>query len=157
MKNKLVEQDFNLIAHFGSGFDTYIVSNKSPEWKTVFNLLKNGAGFFPLKIFNGYVGEVKKALNAFILGVERCILRILLENIGRSYNLQHCLLQTEFEHDEIYENTWEAKENEWLPYLRHNVLSTGFSYARYSKGNEELTGSRIKNSKNNTSFFRLKF
>ena len=32
------------------------------------------------------------------------------------------------------------KESERLPYLKNVVLSTAFSYARYSKGAEELTG-----------------
>ena len=27
----------------------------------------------------------------------------------------------------------EKKENEWLPYLKNDVLLTAFSYARYSK------------------------
>ena len=36
------------------------------------------------------------------------------------------------------------KENEWLLYLKNDVLSTALSYARYSKGSVELTGFRIK-------------
>ena len=43
------------------------------------------------------------------------------------------------DHDEIYEDTWEDKEHEWLPYLKNDVLSTAFSYGRYAKGMEELT------------------
>ena len=34
------------------------------------------------------------------------------------------------DHDEIYEDTWEEKEHQWLPYLKIEVLSTAFSYAR---------------------------
>ena len=63
-----------------------------------------------------------------------------LKNIGKSYKLQPCLLKQELEHDEIFEDNWEEKENEWLPYLKNDVLSTAFSYAKYSKGMEELTG-----------------
>ena len=40
----------------------------------------------------------------------------------------------------------EEEENEWLPYLKNDVLSTAFNYARYSKGMEELTGFGLKNS-----------
>ena len=69
-----------------------------------------------------------------------------LRNIGKSFKLQPCLLKQELEHDEIYEDNWEEKENEWLPYLKNDVLSTAFSYARYSKGMEELTRFGIKNS-----------
>ena len=69
-----------------------------------------------------------------------------LKNIGRSYKLQENLLKKELEHDEIFEDNWEEKENEWLPHLKNDVLSTAFSYARYSKGMEELTGFGMKNS-----------
>ena len=50
------------------------------------------------------------------------------------------------EHDEIYEDTWEARENEWLPYVKIDVLSTAFCFARYTMGMEELTGFGMKNS-----------
>ena len=50
------------------------------------------------------------------------------------------------EHDEICEDTCEAKENEWLPYVKNDVLSTAFSYARYMMGMEELTNFSMKNS-----------
>ena len=69
-----------------------------------------------------------------------------LKNIGKSYKLQPCLLKKQLEHDESFEDNWEEKENQWLPYLKNDVLSTAFSYARYSKGMEELTGFGMKNS-----------
>ena len=56
------------------------------------------------------------------------------------------MLKKELEHDEIYEDTWEEKENEWLPYVKNDVLSTAFCYARYTMGMEELTGFGMKNS-----------
>ena len=31
------------------------------------------------------------------------------------------------------------KEDDWLPYLKKDVLSTALSYPRYSEGKEELT------------------
>ena len=49
-------------------------------------------------------------------------------------------------HDEVFEDTWEDKENEWLPYLKNDVLSTAFCLARYTKCMEELTGSGMKKS-----------
>ena len=42
--------------------------------------------------------------------------------------------------------TCEARENRWLPYVKNDVLSTAFCYARYTMGMEELTGFGIKNS-----------
>ena len=48
--------------------------------------------------------------------------------------------------DEIYEDTWEDKVHEWLPYLKNDVLSNAFSYARYAKDMEELAGFGMENS-----------
>ena len=49
-----------MIDENGSGFDSYIFSKKLPEWRSVINLTKTGAGNISLKIFNGYVDENKK-------------------------------------------------------------------------------------------------
>ena len=69
-----------------------------------------------------------------------------MEKIGKSYKLQQSLLTQEMDHDEIYENTWEDEENEWLPYLKNDVLKTALSYAKYSKGMEEIIELGMKNS-----------
>ena len=69
-----------------------------------------------------------------------------MKKIGESCKLQESLLKKELEHDEIFEDTWEAKENERLPYVRNDVLSTAFCYARYTVGMEELAGFGMKNS-----------
>ena len=50
------------------------------------------------------------------------------------------------EHDEIYEDTWEVKKTEWLPYVKNEVLSIAFCYARYTMGMEKLTNCGMKNS-----------
>ena len=34
------------------------------------------------------------------------------------------------EHAEIYEDTCEEKENEWLPHPKNDVVSTAFSFER---------------------------
>ena len=60
-----------------------------------------------------------------------------MKRIGESYKLQKSLLKKELEHDEIYEDTREAKENEWLHYVKNDVLSTAFCYSRYTMGMEE--------------------
>ena len=69
-----------------------------------------------------------------------------MKKIGESYKLQESLLKKELEHDENYEDTWEEKENEWLLYVKNDVLSTAFCYARYTMGTEELTEFGMKNS-----------
>ena len=63
----------------------------------------------------------------------------LLKNIGISYKLQPSFLKQEMNHAEIHEVTWEDKEDKLVPYLKNEVLSSAFSYARYSKRMGEKT------------------
>ena len=58
-KNMFVEYNLYLIAHKGSGFDSYVVLNNLIQGRSVVNLIKNGAGIISLKIFNGYVNPKK--------------------------------------------------------------------------------------------------
>ena len=146
IKNKIVEYNLYLIAHNGSGFDSYVVLNNLPQWRSVVKLIKNGAGIVSLKIFNGYVDPVKKIPQYVHFRCGRVHINKSLRKIGESYKLQESLLKKELEHDEIFEDTWEARENEWLPYVKNDVLSTAFCYARYTMGMEELTEFGMKNS-----------
>ena len=41
-----------------------------------------------------------------------------------SYTKEPFLIKQELEHDETYEDTFEVKENEWLPYFKNNVTSS---------------------------------
>ena len=143
---KIVEYNLYLIAHNGSGFDSYVVLNNLPKWRSVVKLIKNGAGIIYLKIFNGYIDPVKKIAQYVHFRCGRVHINKSLRKIGESYKLQESLLKKELEHDAIYEKTWEAKENEWLPYVKNDVLSTAFCYARYTMGMEELTEFAMKNS-----------
>ena len=146
VKNKIVEYNLYLIAHNGSGFDSYVVLNNLPQWRSIVKLIKNGAGVVSLKIFNGYVDQNQKIPQYVHFRCGRVHINKSLRKIGESYKLQESLLKKELEHDEIYEDTWEAKENEWLPYVKNDVLSTAFGYATYTMGMEELTGFGMKNS-----------
>ena len=147
IRNKINEYNrFYLIAHNGSGFDSYVVFNNLPQWRSVVKPIKNGAGIISLKIFNGYVEEKKKIPQNVRFGCGRVHIKKGLIKIGESSKPQSSLLKQELEHEEIYEDTWEAKENEGLPYVKNDVLSTAFCYARYTIGMEELSGFGMKNS-----------
>ena len=98
------------------------------------------------KIFNGYVDENKKIPQYVHFRCGRVHINQSLKRLGESYKLQKSLLKKELEHDEIYEDTWEARENEWLPYVKNDVLSTALCYARYTMGMEELIEFGMKNS-----------
>ena len=99
------------MAHNGSGFDSYVVLNNLPQWRSVAKLIKNGAGIISLKIFNGYVDQNKKIPQYVHFRCGRVHISQSLKKIGQSYILQPCLLKQGMEHDEIYENTWEEIKN----------------------------------------------
>ena len=73
-QKKIVESNIYLIANNGIGFDSYILLNNLPQWRSVVKLNKNGAGILSLKIVNGYVDE-KKFLNMSISDVGEYILK----------------------------------------------------------------------------------
>ena len=54
VNNKIFENNLYLIAHNGSGFDSYVVLNKLPQGRSFVNLIKNGSGIVSFIIFNGY-------------------------------------------------------------------------------------------------------
>ena len=99
-----------------------------------------------LKSFTGYVDENKKTSQNVHFRCGRVFINNSLKIIGISYKLQPSLLKQRMHHDEIYEDTWEDTENEWLLYHKSDVLSTSFSYARYSEDMEDLAGFGMKNS-----------
>ena len=44
-----------------------------------------------------------------------------MKKIGVSYKLQPSSLEQEKDHDKIYEDNWEEKEDDWLPYLENDL------------------------------------
>ena len=71
-------------------------------------------------------------------------IKLFSEKIGKTFKLQKELLKTEMNHNEVYSDTWKDKEDEWLDYVKNDVLCTAFSYARYIKAMEEITGFLMK-------------
>ena len=45
---------------------------------------------------------------------------------------------------EIKADNWKQKKNEWLDCVKNDVVCTVFSYARYSKAMEDITGFSMK-------------
>ena len=43
------------------------------------------------------------------------------------------------DHDEVDYNNYKDKKDEWLPYVKQDVLCTAFKYARYIKAMKEIT------------------
>ena len=104
-----------MTAHNGSGFDSYAVLNNLPQKRNVVILLKNGAGIISLKIHTCYVDKNKKTPQFVHFRCGSVHIICSLKKIGISYKSQTSLLKQEMEHDESYEDTWEGRENHWLP------------------------------------------
>ena len=69
---------------------------------------------------------------------------LFIKKIGKTFILRKRLLKTEMDHDEVDGNNYKYKINEWLPYVKNDVLCTAFSNARYIKAMEEITGFSMK-------------
>ena len=146
-KEFIVEYDLKLVAHNGSGFDTWIILNNLPKECKIMNMIKNGKGIISLKIYNGMVdvkanSKGKPQYLTFVCSMNH--MKSSLRKLGETYKLQPELLKQEMNHEEIYEDTWQSKRSEWEPYLRMDILSLAFIYARYSMNMSSITGFGMK-------------
>ena len=74
INEKNFEYNLYILAHKGSGFDSYVALNCPPNWRTVVSLIENGSGIVSLKIFNGYVDQNEKQFfRMYILDVEEIL------------------------------------------------------------------------------------
>ena len=62
-----------------------------------------------------------------------------LKNLGRIFNLQEEILKTEMNHDEVDGKNWKDKKNDWIDYVKQDVICTAFSCAWYTKAMDEIT------------------
>ena len=145
INNKNVENNIQLHAHNGSGFDTWINLKNLRCDKHIVDILKKGKGIISLRVFNGYIEKNKKQIPQYL--IFRCGMTQLnysLEKLGKTFKLQKELLKAEMNHNEIDGNNYNDKKDEWLNYVKNDVLCTALSYARYSKAMEEITGFSMK-------------
>ena len=54
-RDKILEYQLLLMAHYCSAFDTYIVLNNLPIRRKIVNVIRKAKGFFSSKMFNGFV------------------------------------------------------------------------------------------------------
>ena len=145
MKNEVVEYNLQLHAHNGSGFDFWIIVNNLPRDKHSVDIIKNGKLIISLKFFKGFIEKNKKQNPQYLLF--RCGMTHLnysLKKLGKTFRIPKELLKTEMNHDEIDENNWRDEKDEWLPFVKNDVLCTAYSYARYYGAMQEITGFSIK-------------
>ena len=68
---KLVKYNLYILAHNGSGFDSYVDLRNLPQCRPVFTLIKNGSGIVSLEIFNGYVDQNKNITQYVLFRCDR--------------------------------------------------------------------------------------
>ena len=145
VKNKIVEYNLQMHAHNGSGFDTWIVLNNLPCDKHIVDVIKNGKVIIEVKIFNGLIYKNNKQIPQYLhFRCGKTRLNYSLKKLGKTFKLPKELLKTEMDHDGIDENNWKGRKDEWLPYVKNDVLCTAYSYARYIKAMEEITRFSMK-------------
>ena len=145
VKYKIVEYNFQLHAHNGFGFVTWIILNNLPFDKLVVDNIKNGKGIISLRVFNGYIYNGKKQIpQCLIFRCGMAHLNFSLKKLGKTCKLQEEFLKTEMNHDEVDGDNYKDKKHKWLDYVKNDVLCTTFSCARYSKAMEEITGFLMK-------------
>ena len=141
VKNKIVEYYLQMHAPNGSGFDTWIILNDLPCDKHIVDIIKNGKEIIELKVFNGLIYKNYKNIPQYLHF--RCGMTPLicsLKKLGKTFKLPKELLKTEFDLNGIDEKNWRDKKDEWLPYVKNDVLCTAYSYARCIKAMAEITG-----------------
>ena len=151
VKNKIVEYNLQLHARKGSGFDTWIVLNNLPCDEHIVNIIKSGKGIVSLKVFNGLIYKNNKQTPKNLIFRQNLIfscgmthLNYSLEKLLKTFKLPKELLKTEMNHDDIDRDNYKDKKDIWLPYVKNDVLCTAYSYARYIKAMEEITGFSMK-------------
>ena len=99
-----------------------------------------------MKVFDGYIEKNKKQVPQYLqfrCGMTHSIYS--LEKLGNTFKIQKELLKTEMNHDEVDGNNNRGKKDEWLEYVKNDVLCTAFSYARYTEAMDEITRFGMKN------------
>ena len=66
--------------------------------------------------------------------------KLFSEKLRKTFKLPKSLWKTKMNHDDIDGRNYKDKKDIWLPYVKTDVLSTSYCYARYSKATQEITG-----------------
>ena len=146
-KEIIVEYELKMIAHNGSGFDSWIILDNLPEWCRITSMIKTGKGIINMKIYNGMCDikpNIKGKPQYLIFNCSANHMKSSLRKLGETYKLQTEVLKQEIDHTEIYEDTWESQRDIWEPYLRMDILTLAIIYARYSLSMKEISGFGMK-------------
>ena len=76
-----------------------------------------------MRLFNGSIqNNIKQTPQYLIFRCGMINLIFSLKKLGKTFKLQKVLLKTEMSHDEIYADNWKAKKDEWVDYVKNDLL-----------------------------------
>ena len=134
-----------LVAHNGSGFDSWVVLNSLIKEITDLKIKKTARGLISLSFRCGVkIVNSVEVLQYVKFTCSKSHIKGSLEKIGREYNLQPELLKEEIEHSIINKNNFAELGHIWEPYLISDVLCLAFIYARHSMEMQKMSGFGIK-------------
>ena len=134
-----------LVAHNGSGFDSWVVLNSLIKDITDLKIIKTARGLISLSFRCGVkIVNTVEVPQYVKFTCSKSHIKGSLEKIGREYNLQPELLKAEIEHSVINKNNFVELRHIWEPYLISDVLCLAFIYARHSMEMQKMSGFGIK-------------
>ena len=70
--------------------------------------------------------------------------KLQFKKMGKTFKLPKSLLKTEMNHDDVDGDNYKNKKDIWIPFVKMDVLSTSYCFARYCKAMEKITGFSMK-------------
>ena len=119
-----------LVAHSGSGFDSWVVLNSLTRNITDLKIIKTARGLISLSFRCGVkIVNTVEVPQYVKFTCSKSHIKGSLNKIGKEYGLQPELLKGEIEHSVINKNNFVELRHIWEPYLISDVLCLAFIYA----------------------------
>ena len=134
-----------LVAHYSSGFDSWVVLNSSIKEITDLKIIKTARGLISLSFRCGVKIVNKCEVPQYVkFTCSKSHIKGSFKKIGKEYGLQPELFKGEIEHSVINKNNFVELRHIWEPHLISDVLCLAFIYARHSMEMQKMTGFGIK-------------
>lgn len=146
----LYKDEILLYAHNGSGFDSEIIIEHIPLSSPP---IKKGSKLLNVNINNPFTSE--KWIKWFKRNnkcerkrkpIQKISLRCTLQHVntklsswGQSFNIPKNLRKMDYEIEKITKDNYKEKENEWLPYLKNDVLALACCMMLYNEMMENIS------------------
>ena len=94
VKKKIVENNLQLHAHNGSGFDTWIILNNLPCDKHIVDMVENGKSIIKLKVLDDYIEKSKKQIRQYLhFRCRMTHLNYSLKKLGKTFKFTKKIIE----------------------------------------------------------------